>query len=189
MRHWYHTASVTKFEMNKRCHGRDTQWMSAMLSKGVCGSVLMQLSSVSSGRPVSQHVSAPAASLSQAVISTYHSDRPAREDTGTYNPHSETAFSTLHPSTLLCLSIVFLWLRNCQGLQSQQSVLFCCELLLFQQRGFEASWATERPGKASFQIAGYVPTQRQTAQCDTLKEVEKIKINSDSCRRNALVEN
>lgn len=41
---------------------------------------------VSSGPRVGQHVSAPAARLSQAVISTYHSDRPARADTGTHNP-------------------------------------------------------------------------------------------------------
>lgn len=49
---------------------------------------------VSSGRLVGQHVSAPAVSLSQAVISTYHSDRPESEDTGTHNPHS--GFPLLH---------------------------------------------------------------------------------------------
>lgn len=59
---------------------------------------------VSSGRLVGQHVSAPALSLSQAVISTYHSERPEREDMGTHNPHSVFFFfasSTLEHSTLL----------------------------------------------------------------------------------------
>lgn len=43
---------------------------------------------VSLGPPVGQHVSAPAVSLSQAVISTYHRNLPAKEDTGTHNAHS-----------------------------------------------------------------------------------------------------
>lgn len=72
----------------------------------VCECVCLCLSlsvCVSSGRLVGQHVSAPALSLSQAVISTYHSERPEREDMGTHNPHSVFFFasSTLEHSTLL----------------------------------------------------------------------------------------
>lgn len=84
------------------------------------------------------------------IISTYHSDRPAREDTGTHNPHSGSASCTLYHSTLICFSIVFLWLRTCQELQSQQSAHFYSELLQLQQRGFEASRATSRPRKSQF---------------------------------------
>lgn len=100
---------------------------------------------VSSGPPLGQRVSAPAASLSQAVINTYQSGRPVREDTGTHNPHSGS--STFYHSTLLCLAIVFLWRTARQELQSQQSACFSSELLQLQQRGFEASRDTARPGE------------------------------------------
>ncbi len=106
---------------------------------------------VSSGPPVGQHVSAPAASLSQAVISTYHSDRPAREDTGTHNPQS--GLPLLHFNIQHCSAspLFSFGVETCQELQSQQSWAdFSSELLQLQQRGFEASRATARPGKSHF---------------------------------------
>lgn len=129
---------------------------------------------VSSGPPVGQHVSAPAASLSQAVISTYRSDRPAKEDTGTHNPHSGLPLLHLnvqHSSASPLFSFGLQLVRSCRANNRVSPASFSnCNkgvLRLLERR--------RDPGKATFQIAGYVGHQRQAAQCDTLKEVEKIK--------------
>lgn len=138
-----------------------------MLSKGVCGSVLIQSFSLSSGRPVGQHVSAPAASLFQAVISTYHSDRPAREDTGTYNPYSGSASSTTPPFNtplpLHCFPVVY---KSLATAERTVSVLL------------------QRPGKSTistgWQRSNSAPS---TAMWSIKRNEENKEINFSSCQR------
>lgn len=110
---------------------------------------------VCSGPPVGQHVSAPAASLSQTVISTYHSDRPAREDTGTHNPRSALPvhFNIQHSSASSLFFFGSELVRNCRANNwriSPASFSNCNKgvLRLLELR--------RDPGKDSFQIAGYV---------------------------------
>lgn len=130
---------------------------------------------VSSGLLVGQHVSAPAASLSQAVISKYQRAQPAREDTGTHNPHSGLPllhFNIQHSSASPLFSFGSELVRNCRANNRRISPAGFSNCNKGVLRLLELR---RDPGKATFQIAGYVGPQSQAAQCDTLKEVEKIK--------------
>lgn len=69
------------------------------------------------GSLAGQHVSAPALSMSQAVISTYHSDQAVTENTGSHNPHAGAASAAL-PRSALCCFIVLLWLTTATSTNS-----------------------------------------------------------------------
>lgn len=92
----------------------------------------------------------PIASLSRAVISTYHSDRTPTEDTGTYNPHSGTLFHTLLSNTpfplLHCFSLSHNdWRVHGGGVLASPVSFSGCN-----KRSAEASGKTAGPGKDEF---------------------------------------
>lgn len=122
-----------------------------------------------------QHVSAPAAILSQAVISTYQGGRPAAANTGTCNPRCGSAslnFNVQHSSAASLFSFGSDPVRSCRANKqhiSPASFSSCSKEVLRLPK------LRQNPGKAGFQIAGYVGLQRQTVQCDSVKEAEKIK--------------
>lgn len=134
--------------------------------------VFVSLQAVWSG----QHFSAPAASSSRAVITTYQRDRPARVDTGTHNPHWVCLFYTWTSNTPTLLLHCFPLAQNLSGAAEptrgrflqKASPIATKEVLRLQE-------LRQDPGNAGFQIVRYVWPVCQEAQCDMLKEVEKIK--------------
>lgn len=103
---------------------------------------------VSSGAPVGQHVSAPAESLSKAVISTYHSNWPVREDTGTHNPHSRLPLLHIqHSSAAPLFSFGLELVGNCRANKWQISPASFSNC---NKRGSEAYRVAVRPGKSQY---------------------------------------
>lgn len=143
-------ASLTAFQSNweTRRYSDCKEESGYVFIRWLCVSVC-----VSSGHPVGQHVSAPAVSLSQAVISTYHSNRPAKEDTGTHNPHSGLPLLHLnvqHSSASPLFSFGLQLVRSCRANNRVSPASFSnCNkgvLRLLERR--------RDPGKATFKIAG-----------------------------------
>lgn len=107
------------------------------------------------------------------IISTYHSRREKTQE-----PIIHTLDLPLVPFTIQrssaspLFSFGFELVRNCRANNQRISTVSFSNCNKGVLRLLELH---RDSGKASFQIAGYVLNRRQTAQCDTLKEVEKIK--------------
>ena len=115
-------------------------------------------------------------SLSQAVFSTYHRGRPAREDTGTHNPLSAIIchFYTWTFYTLLCRPHCFPLAESLSVRAEPTGGIFLQQAFPIATKGFWGFYGTTRE-KPIFKLQGMFGLCANAAQCDTLKEVEKIK--------------